>query len=106
MNKLNLVRGLILAAGLLAGVGTLTASEEVEAADGCASGYTRRASKVLGATSYAQTCKISQCVPIGRYSSFTRPCGILCMPDFSYQSVAGTAPTVSCIANVSDGPWN
>ncbi len=88
---------------------TLTAATLVVSNAGAQSvpaGYTLRAVKVMGGTSWPTTCRLAKPRLIGLYSSHTSGgCGILCAPDFIYQAQAGTTPTISCATNVNDGPW-
>ncbi len=73
----------------------------------CTTGYTRRAVKVSGHTSWGPSpCRVSQCVQVGRLTAHTQSgCGILCAPAFIFKAEAGALPLLACHAEVNNGPW-
>lgn len=73
----------------------------------CTTGYTRRAVKVSGHTSWgASPCRVSQCVQVGRLTAHTvSGGGILNAPAFIFKAEAGGLPLLACHAEVNNGPW-
>lgn len=106
MKKCAKVLVALVATGVLSGLSV----PEAEAQATCEFGFTRRATRLQGGSTYATPCRIDSCIPWGVIAEESyQICWLgACSTIYTYKYRAdpGSTPTTSCRSEVSDDFYN